>query len=608
MKKSFVWVFLVIFLLLGCLAGCGNRATPTEPTTEPTYTVTFQDWDGTVINTSTYSYGDTVIVPVTAINLTRSADEKATYTFAGWDKAVTACTGDATYTAVYNADYIDYTVVFENWDGTVISTNTYHYGDTVTVPAAPTRPADNSCTYIFAGWDKTVTTCKGDTTYIACYSAVSNNPHQGKTLQVWALVGPEYESVDKIQADIWLWMVRAAMEEWAHINDVNLQFVANYDQTSLMAAINSGSRPDFVFTGGQFPITANFGLVQEMTDDQIEKIADVIGDSWFLNYRGETYGVQAPWAGTKMVYYNESMMESYGVKTPKEYIEEGNWTWENYLKVAKACTKDLDEDGEIDIWGSTTYSVGGGWADAFTVDPKTGRLINNMESNEVKAWLNVYYDAVKGPEPYIINQYKHATSAGAGIAMSIFDCEPFDFYHTYRTLSNGDIIRTVQMPTQYADDEVVFECTTWQFAIPKNSDEADAAVDMLCYIMQAGMKWMADHSEGLIETEYEGIVGATEYSAAWLEKYNAYLEERHMRYEKIKDEWDVEFNKAMIEMYVNSTKKFGSSYVGVSSPWQGAGDFSCIFTQLPVTSLPKLSATMRAQLDAYNMRYIFESP
>ncbi len=64
-----------------------------------------------------------------------------------------------------------YTVTFRNWDGSVISSTTYHYGDTVTVPGDPTKASDGSYTYTFAGWDKTVVDCVGDAEYTAVFTA-----------------------------------------------------------------------------------------------------------------------------------------------------------------------------------------------------------------------------------------------------------------------------------------------------------------------------------------------------------------------------------------------------------------------------------------------------
>ncbi len=151
------------------VVNCSGNATytATYDSTYIDYTVTFKDWDGTVLSTKTYHYGNQVTAP---INPTRDADNKCTYTFAGWDKAVVNCSGNATYTATYDSTYIDYTVTFKDWDGTVLSTKTYHYGDKVIAPSNPTKPADNTYTYKFTDWDKTVVNCSGNATYTATYT------------------------------------------------------------------------------------------------------------------------------------------------------------------------------------------------------------------------------------------------------------------------------------------------------------------------------------------------------------------------------------------------------------------------------------------------------
>ena len=72
---------------------------------------------------------------------------------------------------MYSTAYVPYTVVFVDWDGTELSRKTYHYGEKVEVPAAPTRAADETYTYVFKGWDKEVVDCAGDATYRAVYRA-----------------------------------------------------------------------------------------------------------------------------------------------------------------------------------------------------------------------------------------------------------------------------------------------------------------------------------------------------------------------------------------------------------------------------------------------------
>ncbi len=97
------------------------------------------------------------------------------------DVAKTEKDGVITYTAKVTLDgttysdekseYIDYTVVFKDYDGTVLSEKTYHYGDEVTIPDDPEREEDETYTYSFSGWDKEVTEVKGNETYTATYEA-----------------------------------------------------------------------------------------------------------------------------------------------------------------------------------------------------------------------------------------------------------------------------------------------------------------------------------------------------------------------------------------------------------------------------------------------------
>lgn len=152
------------------VVNCAGNATytATYTITYTNYTVVFKDWDGTVLSTKTYHYGDTVTSPS---NPSRAADNTYTYTFNGWDKTVVNCTSDTSYTATYTSNYINYTVVFKNYNGAVLSTKTYHYGDAVTAPTTPTKPADGTYTYSFAGWDSNITSCTGNKVYTATFTS-----------------------------------------------------------------------------------------------------------------------------------------------------------------------------------------------------------------------------------------------------------------------------------------------------------------------------------------------------------------------------------------------------------------------------------------------------
>ena len=130
------------------------------------YTVTFVA-NGQNYDVQTLHWGDEVVLPT---NPTKDADETYTYNFTGWTPEVVACAGDATYTAGVEPVDINYTIAFVNDDGSPISSNTYHWGDDVTAPADPSKQADETYTYTFAGWDSAVVPCAGNKTYTATYT------------------------------------------------------------------------------------------------------------------------------------------------------------------------------------------------------------------------------------------------------------------------------------------------------------------------------------------------------------------------------------------------------------------------------------------------------
>lgn len=136
----------------------------------PYYDVEFYNGDE-LVDSYRRLEGEAITYP--AEEPTKAEDMTGTYTFTGWaDKdgnPVTTVTGNTKLYAQYSTTYKEYTVTFQNDDGTVLSTAKYRYNDTVVVPEA-TKAADNTFTYSFAGWDTDVAAkCKGDATYTATY-------------------------------------------------------------------------------------------------------------------------------------------------------------------------------------------------------------------------------------------------------------------------------------------------------------------------------------------------------------------------------------------------------------------------------------------------------
>ena len=133
------------------------------------YTVTFQDYDGTVLDTQSVDYGSGAIEPTQP---TRAGDAEHSYTFDHWDVAFNYITGDLTVTAVYTESINVYTVAFYDYDGTLIISENVSYGSDAPAPAAPYRESDATNAFTFIGWDADLTNITSDLDVHALYMPV----------------------------------------------------------------------------------------------------------------------------------------------------------------------------------------------------------------------------------------------------------------------------------------------------------------------------------------------------------------------------------------------------------------------------------------------------
>ena len=131
------------------------------------YTVTFKNYDGTVLKTDVVAKGSAATAPATP---TRPSTAQYTYTFAGWDVSFDNIQADTVVTATYTQVLNKYTVTFKDYDGSVITTQQVEYGKAATAPATPTREATAQYTYTFKSWDKAFTNITADTVVTATYT------------------------------------------------------------------------------------------------------------------------------------------------------------------------------------------------------------------------------------------------------------------------------------------------------------------------------------------------------------------------------------------------------------------------------------------------------
>ena len=147
--------------------------TATYSSVKNQYEIIFQNEDGTELQRSNVTYGETPVY--NGVTPEKAATAEFTYTFAGWSPAITVVEGAQTYTATYSSVKNQYEVIFQNEDGTELQRSNVTYGETpVYNGATPTKPATAEFTYTFAGWSPAITMVEGTQTYTATYSSVKN--------------------------------------------------------------------------------------------------------------------------------------------------------------------------------------------------------------------------------------------------------------------------------------------------------------------------------------------------------------------------------------------------------------------------------------------------
>ena len=119
-----------------------------------TWTVTFKDEDGTVLKIEIVDEGTGAIAPTEPV--------KEGHTFAGWNAAFDNVTEDTVVTATYTVN--QYTVTFKDWDGSVLKTEQVAYNTGATAPTEPSREG-----YRFTGWSAAFDKVKGDMEVTALY-------------------------------------------------------------------------------------------------------------------------------------------------------------------------------------------------------------------------------------------------------------------------------------------------------------------------------------------------------------------------------------------------------------------------------------------------------
>ena len=219
-----------------------------------TFTVTFKDYDGTVLKTAVLAYGATP----TASDPVRATDEvnRKIYTFSGWSPAISTVTADATYTATYS-----------------------------------------EMTYVAS-----VTTSASVTTYYSAFGTAFNaaNGSAGSTLKLYSNITDADNTTRSLSNNITIDLNGCTLSE-KHTNTTNYYIYINGAYTLTVNDSRGGGKIYFEGTGN-----TNYYTV------------DVHSGSGVLTVNGgtieakNTYNSTSRWAAVVQVYNSNSTVNVYG--------------------------------------------------------------------------------------------------------------------------------------------------------------------------------------------------------------------------------------------------------------------------------------------------------
>ena len=176
MKKNYS-ILCLMALTSVMLASCGKIEPNSEPAkvkqseNTPTYTVTWKDEDGTILEVDrdvAYGADPSFDHP----QPTKASDGGHQYNFSGWEPSLSPVTQDVTYTASYVSLAKGCQITWKNDDGTILMNQTVSYGATPSYTGStPSKASTDQYSYSFIGWNPSIKSVTQDTTYTAQFEA-----------------------------------------------------------------------------------------------------------------------------------------------------------------------------------------------------------------------------------------------------------------------------------------------------------------------------------------------------------------------------------------------------------------------------------------------------
>lgn len=442
---------------------------------------------------------------------------------------------------------------------------------------------------------------------------VVEKPYQGMNFTVMirddltSKYGPD---VEMTYANDFFQTVYHALNEWCAENEATWTQLATSDTNVLMAAAAAGQSVDLYLHYNQFPSLPNLGLMQPI-GDYYDELSEKYGSQFLdvLSYKGESYGLQLPSNAYGALEYDRTIFEQLGVKLPKEYFMEGNWTWDTLWELCSELTRDLDGDGTMDVIGMGVSILSRFMTPSVQLN-EDGTLTSLLDTDKYRDLAQAMYEGVMvtNTMSYNARMVGYPTndeySTDATIAMAIgANGHPGDIstlLHVNTTgVADNHIHEVVPLPVYNSEEEESVSINLHNIMIPTAAQSLDASVSLMDYVVECICEVHVPEMYDL-----EGLRGNTDASAEYLQLANEAYETR-IAETMAMSEYDEEYIQAVMDYWADKDIWFAPSYSGVTFEFTSNTSYSSLWTKPAATSIAEILPVHQAQCDTYNSTYIF---
>lgn len=150
-----------------------------------------------------------------------------------------------------------------------------------------------------------------------------------------------------------IYRAKERYEELYGKNTINIVITSSTDgyKEKLVAMLAGGDAPEIVQAKTDWMPSYAIENILQPIDGKIDySKLPYQGLVNAMTWNGKHYVGNPNGVWSEVIWYNKTLFENWGVKTPMEYYKEDDWTWDNFLKVAQEMTSN-------GVWGFSTRDL-----------------------------------------------------------------------------------------------------------------------------------------------------------------------------------------------------------------------------------------------------------